>query len=335
VGAGVRARCVQAGPSAASRADARPGLALLREAHALLPTHADAADTLGCALAEYGPAEEAVAVLRAAAALAPQAGHEKFMYLGHLLSGAESLEHLRTGVALLEAEARRGAPDASASARPDPLRSASAGGERAEAHAALCAGLCSLAEGLLGEAAESGDVSAAAGEARALLTRAARLDPTSPEPLQALAGLAAEQGQPDEALALLRRSLACWQAEDPSDDAQLPSPSFEFRLETAKLLLDCDESTAAAVRLLEGLLEEDDSRPEVWHLLALAHHGGCAFGRARNCLAQARALLGSLEAAPREWLEGELGELEAAVEASAAAWLADGGAAEEEEEEEE
>lgn len=61
-----------------------------------------AAETLGSALAELGEAAEAATVLRHACELSPHAGHEKFMYLGQLLSGPESVAALRSGVRLLE-----------------------------------------------------------------------------------------------------------------------------------------------------------------------------------------------------------------------------------------
>ena len=75
---------------------------------------------------------------------------------------------------------------------------------------------------------------------------------------QALAGLLAEQGHADEALALLHQSLALWlppaaeagAAERDQRFADLPS--LEFRFDTAKLLLDLDHSTDTAVRVLEA-----------------------------------------------------------------------------------
>lgn len=65
-------------------------------------------------------------------------------------------------------------------------------------------------------------------------------------------------------------------------------PGYEFRLETAKLLLDLDDTTDAAVRVLEGLIEERDVVPDAWFLLALAHHGACKFRRARDSLDHAQ-----------------------------------------------
>lgn len=80
--------------------------------------------------------------------------------------------------------------------------------------------------------------------------------------------------------------------------------------------------------VLEGLLEEKDDVPEVWFLLGLANHGGCAFSKARICLDQAEELirprLGDAADAAAHSLAAEVASLRQAVEASAAAWLADG-----------
>lgn len=89
--------------------------------------------------------------------------------------------------------------------------------------------------------------------------------------LQVLASLRVEQQKPDDALQHLRESMQKWfpslqrmMAESNSDrdeeeeekamqdeehglDAQLPS--FEFRFETAKLLIELDETTEKAVQV--------------------------------------------------------------------------------------
>lgn len=86
-------------------------------------------------------------------------------------------------------------------------------------------------------------------------------------------------------------------AEDAAGTLPDGAPGYEFRLETAKLLLDLDDSTEAAVRVLEGLIEERDTVPDAWFLLALAHHGACKFKRARENLDHAEEARGSPAAA--------------------------------------
>ena len=97
--------------------------------------------------------------------------------------------------------------------------------------------------------AEAEGVEECAEECRSHMDRARRLHPASPEPLQALATLRSLQGFPDEALDLLRQSIACWQPQEGAAEAE--QPSFEFRFEAAKLLLDLDETTEGVVRILE------------------------------------------------------------------------------------
>ena len=152
------------------------------------------------------------------------------------------------------------------------------------------------------------DVDDVADECDALLRRAAEADRASAEPLQVLASLRVLQGRNDEALEALRQSMAIWRGvresitagdddDTAGDDEDRATEfegeydvSFEFRFECAKLLLELDESTDAAMDVLEELLEERDDVADVWHLLALANHGCCEFDRALEMLDRAESL---------------------------------------------
>ncbi|PNH10263.1 hypothetical protein TSOC_003022 [Tetrabaena socialis] len=174
----------------------------LRKAVKLDPSNIECMDALGALLAEVGPEEEAVQVLRQAVSLSPDAGYEKYLYLGQLMeTAAEAVAATRKGVQLLQAQhaatQAASSPDAAVLGR------------------ALAGALCSLSEMLMassgaGAGAEAGagaagssgggGVAAVAEEAEGLLALAASVDPESPEPGQALAALRNEQGRAAEAL---------------------------------------------------------------------------------------------------------------------------------------
>ena len=83
--------------------------------------------------------------------------------------------------------------------------------------------------------------------------------------LQVLASLRNEQGRAEEALEAVKRSVAMWlppEGADEHDDLVRDTdelPSFEFRFEAAKLLLDVDTATDTAIRILIHLLQENDT----------------------------------------------------------------------------
>ncbi|KXZ42721.1 hypothetical protein GPECTOR_122g462 [Gonium pectorale] len=280
----------------------------LRKAVKLAPKNVEYVETLGALLAEVGPEEEALEVLKKAVTLSPDVGFEKYLYLGQLLpEPSDALAATRKGVQVLQAqhEAARaaGSPEATGLSR------------------VLAGAMCSLSEALLGAAqvadAEAREAAAAAGgaegasgsgagagagvaaiaeEVEHLLALAATANPHSPEPGQVLASLRYEQGRSAEALEALRRSMALWHhpeakegeeeeearagrrepgescwartaggggdddeemgdaessgsgEDSDSDDSEEEDdgPSYEFRMECAKLLLELDETTTTA-----------------------------------------------------------------------------------------
>lgn len=255
------------------------------------PENVEYLDGYGSFLAEFHTddpekKEEAIAMLKKACDLAPTNGFEKFMYLGQVLDASsrprEAEAAMRQGVGILR--------------------------DLEDEHAAefLTSALCSLAELLMGlihdadifvdEEDEDGDDDLmdqqdkghVMAEVEALLQEALALrsDQTqSPEPLQALCSLRVLQGREEEALSILHESLKLWwmdeadeknegdgEEEDIEDERVLPS--YEFRFETAKLLLELDHTTETAADILEGLLDENDSVPDVWLLLAVAYRAG-------------------------------------------------------------
>ncbi|KAG1672225.1 hypothetical protein FOA52_002926 [Chlamydomonas sp. UWO 241] len=281
----------------------------LKRACKLEPENIMLLEAYGSLLAEMGDCEQATVVLQRCVALSPDAGHEKYMYLGQLMDGAEALTMARKGVELLQVAL----DTAKAAATGAGAGGSGGGGDDAgmeeeegalsadELAAQMCSALCSLAEMLMC-GAESAD--SVASEVEALMARAAATCEESPEPGQALCSLRYEQGRAEEALALLTASMAKWfrpdndEAGDEDDDEMGDGdgaegagpggsgggggdedsgriqPSYEFRFECAKLLLELSDTTEVAIQVLEEMVEEDDSNPHTWHLLGMAYYGG-------------------------------------------------------------
>lgn len=297
----------------------------------LEPENEEFLDAYCAFLAENGPHDEALETLQKAVELFPDHGFEKYMYYGQVLDSVdrskEAEDMMRRGIEIL----RKDLAELDDHHAGHPELDGSAGDEAAEELAedrenlreALSSALCSLAELLMGNAADAADDAddedgAAAGlaaspalvECEKLLGEARELWPKSPEPLQALCSLRKLQGREEDALALLRQSLELWyrpdaeeveieegeegaekkkpadegkeeESDDDEDDDEsdmdeddMGLPSYEFRFEAAKLLLELDDTMEIAADVLEGLLQENDTVPDVWLLLAVAYRAG-------------------------------------------------------------
>ena len=251
------------------------------------------AQNYGTVLAEVGRVDEAIEVLKKAIAVEPDTGHEKFMYLSQLTDGEVSIGYSRAGIEILrrcigEEKDREYA---------------------AELKSQLCQALCALVEFMLNSSLLSADSpnQAAAPEALRLLDEAERSDPSSPEPWQVRSSLHVEQGRSEDARAALRKSLSIWYRKgahgqgdgdgdgdddgegvmmdvDPQAAASAALPSYEFRFEAAKLVMELEDDARPALAILEGLLDESDANLDVWFLLALCNQGMAQLEEATECL---------------------------------------------------
>eukprot|EP00775_Hariotina_reticulata_P004798 gene4798-5048_t len=315
----------------------------LRDALQLEPENVEVLDAYGALLAELGQIDEAVQALQKAVTLSPDDGFEKYMYLGQLLQGEAALAAAQKGVDVLQLDLESSKQGEGAG-----------GGGSQRIRKQLAQALCSLAEMRIGAADEVTEVST---EAESLLQQARAADPESPEPLQALASLRYEQGQAEEALQLLRQSLALWLkpqpefkmlskpvtlseeemednderqqrlqggcneddededwADEDKEDEENKLPSYEFRFECAKMLLELEDTTDTAIQVLEDLIAENDSVPDVWHLLGLSYYSGGMLTEAAEVCKSGMQLLQKQRVGPEEEITASFQDLESAIQ---------------------
>lgn len=264
----------------------------------------------------------------------------------------EAESTMRRGIEILRGElaqmndAHAGHPDLSCCAGDEAAEELAE--EREGLREAMASALCSLSELLMGAAAEAADDaedddraaaaladSPALAECERLLGEARELHPRSPEPLQALCSLRRLQGREEDALGLLRESLALWYRPPPEegdeagangapapqkvekmegegdDDDDAAPPSYEFRFEAAKLLIELDETMDTAADVLEGLLQENDTVPDVWLLLAVAYRAGGELEAAAEAAAEGATVARKMGFPADHEVVAALGDLEA------------------------
>ena len=295
--------------------DVESARASLEAAVRLSPQDPDVLDAYGALLAETGDASSAILVLRHAIELAPDEGHAKYLYLSQLLEGHEAIEMVRHGIRILAS--------AWASTSEDAVDEEDLGGQ-------LCAAYCQLAEHLMDSAINAEDTAndaealarlrPHAEEIQAVLRSAEEIRQDSPEPKQVLASLLYRLGDAEAAREALRCSMHKWLTpsednhEEHHEEPEVELPSYEFRFECAKLLLELEPTTDDAIEVLESLVEEDDSNPHVWHLLSLAYYSGGHWEEAEDAFGRGETLLRRLQVGKEEPIWADVADLRDALD---------------------
>ena len=256
------------------------------------------------------------------------------MYIGQLLEDPEeSLQMTRKGLELLQAKIDEKAREQKKEMKDKHEEEEQEDVETIEdLKEQLSGALCSLAEMVLGQ---SEAVESVSSEVESLLSRAAAANPSSPEAGQVLASLRYEQGRPEEALGELKKSMRLWFREDrgvdedgmieeeveeeAEEDDERNLPSYEFRFECAKLLLELDDSTEEAIQVLEALVEEDDRNGHTWHLLGMAYYAGGMLDEAKEIHANGIELLKKLKVPKDDELYADFADLASAIETAGSA----------------
>ncbi|EEC05417.1 conserved hypothetical protein [Ixodes scapularis] len=215
----------------------------------LEPDNLKTLDVLSGLLLEMGDVAGASQLLQRMIELEPNDGFRKYLSMGQLCDGKESLRHYSKGVEILQ---RLLGERQGASAEADPEGSGH------------------LSRELFEEDAET--------QCAELIEKGLAADPKNPEALQCQASYLLVKQDTEGAQQAMRRSLDLWLPqherlcqgnqgeEDGQDPVEVCPLSYSCRVSCAKVLIEL-EMMDEANAVLDGLVEEDDEVVDVWYLL--------------------------------------------------------------------
>ena len=318
-----------------------------RRALQLRPGDCRALDGLGELLIFLDEPAEAIAVLQRSAELDPASGYAKWMYLGQLSSGAEAAAFFTRGLQLIQqrlaaaaASGSGGEGGGAGAVQQQPQQQQQPEEPAALLRRRLSEAYCSLTELYLTDLCDEEDAEAKSGSFSASALSA---DDSNPEAHQVRARWCLVLKRDEEARVHLARCCALIEALEgpeegeggeeeegaaggmdvaeggggappPPQPSQLTDPpSFDFRLETARVCMEAELYPQASA-LLNALLGEDDTNMEVWFMAGEAAllEGDSAY--ACEVLATADAMLSAALSA-----QGGKGSSKAAAMSAAAA----------------
>lgn len=242
------------------------------------PEDADVMDIAAELLAELGDAEGARELITRSIELQPNRGFGKYVLLGHLDSGMDAICAFEKGLELLKNEAAH----LEAAASEDGPGGKTAMKDLPDVKKKMAAVFVAMAKVYLTDCFEqrnSKDI------CEALLDKALEYDSENPEACQALADLRLSQGRRGEALLLINRTV------DICDN--LPKglvPTYDFRMVTARLLVELSQYENASVILAE-LSSEDAEDTEMWYLLGMCFMLMSRPAACKQALTRAKKLL--------------------------------------------
>ncbi|XP_029833164.2 probable assembly chaperone of rpl4 [Ixodes scapularis] len=231
----------------------------------LEPDNLKTLDVLSGLLLEMGDVAGASQLLQRMIELEPDDGFRKYLSMGQLCDGKESLRHYSKGVEILQ---RLLGERQGASAEADPEGSGHLSRELSSAY-------CAMAEIYMTDCCFEGDAETQCAE---LIERGLAADPKNPEALQCQASYLLVKQDTEGAQQAMRRSLDLWLPqherlcqgnqgeEDGQDPVEVCPLSYSCRVSCAKVLIEL-EMMDEANAVLDGLVEEDDEVVDVWYLL--------------------------------------------------------------------
>lgn len=226
----------------------------------------DALDGLGEAYFELGKHKEALSTFEKSCKIAPDEGMgTKWMFLGQLRVGVDALLAYRKGLEVLENNYK--------------LNNAE------ELKFQISNGYVSISELYLSDLCME---ETAERDCEQAIETALLWNPNNLEALQTKASIRLSQVRVEEAKELLDQIRSSLKSlEDSEEDF---APSFDLRVNCAKLFVEVEDH-GSAIEILERLIMEDDEITQVWMLLGLCHAKTNSLDNASECYERAGELL--------------------------------------------
>lgn len=252
----------------------------------MAPDNLKLLDTLSSLLLEMGDSAGAFELLQRMVHLEPDQGFRKYLSLGQLTDGKESLAHYGKGAQLL-CDFLQKQHDSAVSSEES---------SGTELNRALSSAYCAMAEIYMTDCCDEDDAEARCAD---LVQKSIEADLSNPEAFQVQASFLLVKQEHEAAKEAMQRSLGLWlpqherllQGEEAgaSDPVEVCPLGYISRVSAAKLLIEL-EMLEEANTVLDGLVEEDDEVVDVWYLLGWLNYlrGGEYKGNARYYLNQAR-----------------------------------------------
>lgn len=214
------------------------------------PEETQLLDLLGQAYLESGDASKALEAFATSVKKAPDSHFMKWMYLGQLQEGLDSINCFQKGVEIMSRMREQCAKLGDQK-------------EAVELGRQMSTAMCSMAEIYVTDCCDEPN---AESETERLLKAAAEADPENPEAYQALGNLRLVQGRKEEAGVCLGKCLKLME-----DEAVLENMSYAFKGLVAKMCVELQHWSEGS-DLLETMLQEDDCFAETWYLAGSCYY---------------------------------------------------------------
>ncbi|CAG0888571.1 unnamed protein product [Darwinula stevensoni] len=241
------------------------------------PDNLRALECTASLLLEVGDPEGAKKCLGRAITLDPEKGHSKYLSMGQLLDGEESLQCYLKGIELISKHLEEQA-------------SASGGEDTKSLRREVSNAYISCAETYMTDLCFADDAELKCAD---FIEKAIQADDQNPEAFQCQANFLLVKEDVQGAKKVMERSLELWlpsymsarEGETVEDPVLLCPLSYQSRLTTSKLLIELSLWNQAS-EILDGLLEENDEVIDPWYL-----HGWLNYLRGEEFHSNARFYL--------------------------------------------